>query len=347
MNHTTAPGSSGGNYVDDNPSGGIVGTLLIAADRNLEKNELCNVAEGAGLTLSSVDATQVLQAVKRITKENGKELGELYFLQEKKSPVGFSVANQDTYFPGFCLTSFDSVATLAAANYPLLVPWLRARKQIFMEGLTGELTALPITNWAIAANVVTLTASNTAANIAWMNALIEDKNVHGSYTNWRTVTLASAIGNVTAGTYAITEVDSVNRYIKFALTAGNASGSITASVEFYPFRIAGSDTTAREFSMRGLSISGQGDGNFYMLNGLRRRGFMQGHIHDEKGGEGAGSTKRIVVDSSGTATPTTAVNSPTTNPISDGVNGTPRTGLETHSPLASSHIYRHAGRYIA
>lgn len=352
MKRTTAPGSSAGAYVDDNPSGGIVGTLRIAEDANLTQEEICAVVEGAELVLSGADSAQTLQAIKRMIKESGRELGELYFLQEEKAPVKFSVANQDTYFPAFCLTNFNSVATLDVANYPFLVPWLRARKQIFMEGLTGELAALPITNWAIAANVATLTASNTAANIAWMNALIEDKNVHGSYTNWRTVTLASAIGSVPAGTYAITEVDSINRYIKFALTAADSSGAVTSSVEFYPHRIAGSETTAREFSLRGLSINGQGDDNLYMINGLRRRGFMQGHWHKITRSD---RTDIIYVDNAG-SNPYLDASGPNYGGNryliakdfeTDGTNGTPRTGKETHGPIVMAHIYRHARRYIA
>jgi len=64
MKRTTAPGSSSGLYVDDNPALGVVGTLLVAEDRNATQEELANLITGAGLSLSGADLTQVLQAVK-------------------------------------------------------------------------------------------------------------------------------------------------------------------------------------------------------------------------------------------------------------------------------------------
>lgn len=357
MKRTTAPGSAAGMYADDNPSGGIVGTLIVADDKNITQEEVCAVIEDADIPLDGGDSSQLDQAIKRFIKERSKEIGEIFTLQEEKYPVEFSVANQDTYFPGFCLTNFDSVATLSAANYPNLVPWLRDKQQIFMEGLTGELSEMAVTGWDITSNVAKLTVSNVASQILWLSALIEDKNFHGGYTNWRTVTLDSAIGDIPSGTYAITEVDSATRFIKFALTASNNSGTGTFSIKFYSHRIAGSTTTAREFSLRGLSLQGQGDDNGYFINGLRRRGYFQSHFHNftalASGAAEVGSVNTTAVvgggvgklmTSDGASYQTFSIKSPLGD-ASGG--GTLRTAKETHSPLVAVHIYRHAGRYIA
>ena len=352
MKRTTAPGAVAGSYVDDNPSGGIVGTLIIATDKNTTQEEICAVVEGAGITLSSGDDAQLWKAIRKKIKETSKEIGELYFLQEEKAPVAYSAGAVDSYFPGLCLTNIDSYVDIDEANYPDLVPWLRARQLIYLEGLTGEQSDLDVTDWDITSNVATLTIDNTADNINWLNALLEDKNFHGSYTNWKTVTLPADIGDIVAGTYSITEIDSVSRYIKFAYTASNNSGSGTWTVEFYPYRIAGSSSTAREFSLKGLTIHGQGDDNGLFFNMLRRRGHLQGHRHKlayDVASSPAGSinSQYIVTSNTGAAQgENTNTNVYAGTLYDDGTNGTPREGLDTHGPEISSHVYRHAGRYL-
>lgn len=341
MKRTTAPGASGGQYVDDNPALGVVGTLNIAEDRNGTQEEICAPIEGAGLTLSGSDSSQLWKAMRKVIKERSKHVGELFALLDKKAPVGFGTGTEDTYFPELCLTNIDSYLDISDTNWPDLVSYLRGLKMVFKDGLTGELASFGVTNWAISSNVATLTFTNDADHIAFLTALSEEQTVHGSFTNWRTVTLASAIGNITAGTYAISAISAGSRTISFAFTAANASGSVTASVEFYAHRIAGSATTARVWTAKGMSIIGVNDANGYFVSGgLRRRDFMQGHIH-------SGS---IPIAGVAWATPG---NSGLTNtgtigtPITDGTNGTPRTGKTTHGPAIAAHIYIHGGRYVA
>lgn len=348
MKKTTAPGSSGGLYVDDNPALGVVGTLLTAEDRNAIQAELVAPIEGAGIVLSGADSGQLWKAIRKVIKERSREVGEVFALLERKAPVAFGTGTEDTYFPALCLTDIASYVDISDANAPDAVPFLRAKKLIFKDGLAGEISSPGVTAWAISSNVATLTFTNDADHIAFLAALLEDEVAHGSYSNWRTVTLANAIGNISAGTYAITNVNASSRTISFAFTAANASGSVTATVDFYAHRIPGSTNTARVFSARGLTIHGANDDNgYFVAGGLRRRGFLQGHYHDV---QTVGSSAFIVTSNIPTGNPNTGpypTGSETKAPKTDGTNGTPRTAKETHGPALAVHLYMHLGRYVA
>lgn len=346
MTKTTAPGASSGQFVDDNPGLGVVGTLITAADQNAHQDELYNAIDGAGITPSAASNAQLWLAIRKRVTEYSKHIGELFALPDRRAPVEWSVANADTYFPALCLTSIDTYTDISETNWPDAITWLRSLKTILRDGLTSPISSPVVTAWAIAANVATLTFQNDADHIAFLTALLEDEVHHGSYTGWRTVTLASAIGDITAGTYALTNVNASTRQISFAFTAGNNSGSGTFAADFYAYRIAGSTTTARVFSARGLSIMGANDANLYFLDGgLRRRGYVQGHAHTVQAGIGGGNSNTNV--SRLDCLSSSLANTPAMTTIADGTNGTPRVAKETHSPSMSAHLYIHLRRYVA
>lgn len=347
MDKTTAPGASSGQFVDDNPGLGVVGTLITAADQNAHQDELYNAIDGSGITPSAASNAQLWLAIRKAIVERSKHVGEVFSLLHHQAPVEWSVANADTYFPALCLTDIATSAVVDAANWGAdAIAYLRGLLVKFKDGMTGELAAYGVTNWAIVSNVATLTFTNDADHIAALTALLEDNSAHGSYTGWRTITLASAIGDITAGTYAITNVNASSRTVSFAFTASNNSGSVTASAEFYANRIAGSTTTARVFSARGRAIHGAGDDNGYMVNGLARRGFGQNHHHSTNGivsqiGGGTGAN----ISTGGGAY---FYNSPgnVTGATTDGVTAT-RASKDTNSPAFITHLYLHLGSYTA
>jgi hypothetical protein len=283
--------------------------------------------------------------MRKAIKERGREVGELFTLLDRKTPVAFGAGTEDTYFPAKCLTDIASYEDVSETNWPDLVPKLRSILIAYNQGLPSEINSPAVTNWAISANVATLTFESAAYVTAMLSALAEDATAHGSFTNWRTVTLASAIGNITAGTYAITAINPASRTVSFAFTAANASGSVTATVQFFAHRVAGSITTARLFSARGLTMHGANDDNLYfMASGLRRRGFMQGHRHNPL----SGTNFVMAVGASGYTLGGSGAGGATTgDPTTDGTNGTPRVGKETHGPAITAHIYIHGGRYNA
>jgi hypothetical protein len=352
MKRTTAPGAVAGLHVDRIP-GVQPGTRGIAEDRNNLQEELCNFIEGAGLTLDGGDQAQLFKAFVKLGKEQAREVGEIFALLDRRTGSAWNPASPTAYFPAVCLTDINSQITLNAANAPDAVPLLRAIKMIFKDGLSGELAALSVTNWSITSNVATLTFANNTDTIAALAALGEDQAVHGSYTNWRSITLANAIGSITAGDYAITNVNPSARTISFNFTAANGSGAVSASAEFFPFRIPGSTATARIFTGRGLTMHGANDaGGYFVSGGLRRRGYLQGHRHlgaaATSGSGGSLGLPLAVAGSSGLATygPGGTYNSASVLNVAEDTNGAVRSSNETHGPALTVHLYMHLGRLI-
>jgi hypothetical protein len=362
MDKTTAPGASGGVFVNDNPGGGIVGTLIIAEDQNAHQDEVYNAINGLGITPSAADLAQLYKAiVKGIKEKSSAVLDIIANMGNARAPAAFNGGTPDTYWPRLCLTNIDSYVDINDTNWPDLVPALRAMKMIFKEGLSGAIPNPGVTNWAISSNVATLTFTNNTDHIALLMSLSEDQAVHGSFTNWRTVTLANAIGSITAGTYAITGVNAFSRTITFAFTASNGSGAVTSSVEFYTHRIAGSTTTARVWTARGLALHGVNDAAGYFVSGaLRKRDQMQqitGSV-ETPGFASAYWTNTATVEGAFqkvTSSGGNRVLGRTDNNESgfrtlafDSANSPgARTGDTTHSPAMSVHLYIHGGRYVA
>jgi hypothetical protein len=63
MKRTDADGHVSNLYTDGNPSLGVVATVLNASAMNAIQEEICNVIEGAGITLDPLDSTQLKQAI--------------------------------------------------------------------------------------------------------------------------------------------------------------------------------------------------------------------------------------------------------------------------------------------
>lgn len=286
--------------------------------------------------------------VTKVSIDRSHYWGEPFPLLEYRAPSPWYASTPDTYFPAICLTDVSLYTDLAEANWgAATIARLRAIKTVFKEGMVGAISSPSVTNWAIVSNVATLTFVNNADTIAALTALLEDEQHHGSYSNWRTVTLATAIGDITAGTYAMTNVNAGARTVSFAFTAADNSGAGSFTVDFYAYRIAGSTTTARVFSERGLSLIGVNDANGYFVSGgLRRRGYFQGHWHTLSVTAGGGSSDGVNL---GTGINSYAAHDDLKNTaktiVTDTVNGTPRISKETSGPAMSVHYYIHFGGY--
>ena len=163
---------------------------------------------------------------------NGKIVGEVFTM-----PLNYIAPSPA--FPAACLTSFTGTEAIAEANYPLLVPLLRAQKLIYLEGLVGEAATFAGT---AAGSVVTLTANTANEDLA--AGLAEWHADMGEYP-------AVVIGGTT---YEVTNVDSVT--LEITLGAAPTAGAVT--LEVYPHRIASSDTTARLWSWVGKTAIGAG-----------------------------------------------------------------------------------------
>ena len=311
MQRTTAPNSSAGLHVDKVP-GVTVGTTGIALDRNNLQEEIVNTILGAGLTLGAAQ-TQLLQAV----------AGLIY-------PVGRRIEQMVPLTPGnFCpvVRIDDADHDIDTTHYLALVTALRAIK-LQVNGTT-DFTG------TVAGSVITI--ATTTAGDKWLAVIAEENAVHGSYTNWLCI-------NIAGTDYVITNVNAGARTI--TVTGTPTSGSQTAIV--YPYRIAGSSTTARlrRDSTRAFVGSQQetadGTTDRALCVGMRARDRLQGHYHNAST---VGINITATAGGVGSLYSGGAVTLNTVGPISDGIDGTPRTGLTTDPRTVAGYIYLGCGVY--
>ena len=196
---------------------------------------------------------------------NGKFVGEVFSI-----PGNHIASSAD--FAAVSLTDFLETKAIDEANYPNLVPFLRAQKLIYLEELTGEASTFAGT---AAASVVTLTAPNDA-NEALTAGFGEWFLAMGSYP-------AVVIGGVT---YEVTNVDTDS----YEFTLGEAPPAGATTLEVYPHRIASSTTTARLWSWVGKTAIGAGTTETLAM--MMRRDQMQritGTITRDRFGGAAGT----------------------------------------------------------
>ena len=164
--------------------------------------------------------------------------------------------------------------------------------------------------------------------------LAEDCLYHGSPTsNWRILRSNNQDYNITGITVATRQI-TVN--IDNSATSGT-------SIEIFTNRVYRQTTQARHFSEAGLATYQAGGGK---SGRLFRREQMQGHRHPATSnyGGGSGSTgDRLFAPVYNPMTSNIEVH----NPITDTVNGTPRTGSETIAKSSSDYRYVYVGSYTA
>ena len=242
-------------------------------------------------------------------------------------------------FPWLCL-SYPSV-DLTTANYSTeFIDALRARKYIYDEFNTN--TSSFSGTWS--SNVFTL--ANNAANKAMLAELAEDWLYHGSpVTNWRII-------NDGVTDFKMTTMDVTARTITVDLDSETATGT---SIIIYTNRVYRETTQARHFSEAGLATYQAGGGK---SGRLFRRDQMQGHYHDFKhSAPSYNSTNGVYTtkDAGGNIHGLVRSNVGSTvqyellvkGPITDTVNGTPRTGTETIAKSSSRYEYIYVGSYTA
>jgi hypothetical protein len=328
MKRTTAPNSVGGLHVD-RVAGVTPGTIGVAEDRNNLQEEVAHPVELLGLALDNADQYQLEKAIIGLSKP----VGELFELALEEAPVSWSGARNNSnpanprYLPAVKL--WDSDHDLAIANYPLLVPKLRAEKAKSWTGAAYQ------TDHSVTVAGSVATGSGTAWDYL-LDGLTEEQQVHGSYTNWRCLNIAGV-------DYAITNVNRASHTI--TVSGSPATGAQTAIL--YLYRIAGSTTTARLFKDSGRATMTP-DGITY-VSGMRRRDRMQGHYHElvfKASASGQdGSNTAVMTSPNGTVGVVMASNNQARSLVTDGANGTPRTGPTTDPAAAIVYRYMWAGVY--
>ncbi|WP_392441007.1 hypothetical protein [Edwardsiella piscicida] len=83
--------TSGGQYTDGNVAGGIAATRLRAAAFNAIQEELANIVESAGITLSPDDSNQVLTALKKHFQASDATLTALAGLATSENKIPYFI----------------------------------------------------------------------------------------------------------------------------------------------------------------------------------------------------------------------------------------------------------------
>ncbi len=233
--------------------------------------------------------------------------------------------------PWFPLTNPDAV--LEAVNYPDYVPHLRAKKARYKPGTPDQKDAFDVVSWSRNSNVATLILDNLTPELKMIAALAEANLFFGSYSGWFCINIPVAIGTIAAGDYPVIGLDPLTRAVDIPNVGSNAgSSSVTRTIEIYPHRIQGEAAKARHYQIKGQALVAINDADGEVIEGLPRRDRLEGHWHDNGGstlsrvGTTGGLSGISDTGSSGSSYPNAIW---AKDAISDGVNGTPRTGKTT------------------
>lgn len=248
--------------------------------------------------------------------------------------VGMIVPSLEQITPAADAPWFDinQEGAVLASNWTTLSPFLRA-----LYGTVLGTTDFSITSISTSGSPVTVTFANNATNDAFLLALNEEQLYHGSFTNFRTLTLTSDIGSLAAGTYGIQGISTGSRTV--TLTATNSGSTAAGTVRYYPFRQpdAVSSTNAYWWQVNDAVLRTVG-GN--AIPYLRVRDRLQGFSITA-----ASQTNNLNYAGPTPATDGLCVDT-THLPVSDGTNGTPRTGLTTRDRSMVGYYYIFGGTYV-
>jgi len=166
-----------------------------------------------------------------------------------------------------------SLAASGAGSWPILVPFLRT-----LSGGSGYV----VTGYTSGVSTVLQMDSGDAATAAFVLALYEDNLYHGdgveNYTNYKTITIATAFGDIVAGDYNIVDIDPV--LFRIEIDAATAGPSAPGTIDHYPFRIKSSSTTARWFRVTDSVVTTSGS---EYIPAFRARDRIQIHKHTDTG----------------------------------------------------------------
>jgi hypothetical protein len=242
-------------------------------------------------------------------------------------------------------TEFPAIARninqdIDVANWPLLVPKARS-KAISVLGVTNH-------SVTVAGSVITFGVS--AATNALLALFINDGIVTNyintgeiaNFLNGAVFNVAGAQRTVTisAVDYTVTAVDAVARTV--TVSVNPPAGAQNLSV--FPYRIAGSTTTARFLRIAGFVGVAAGDAGGEIVGGFRKMDRSQLYWHEIR--DVAGGVATIIQFNAGAGANNSVERSVVLNSaarmvaresLTDGVNGVPRLG-KTNDP-------RTAGQY--
>jgi len=228
----------------------------------------------------------------------------------------------------------DVNTDLTLAQAPLLVGELRNVKA----------KIIGTTDFTVTVSGSNVTFPNNAAGIAAVQMLFNDAVVSKYINNGEIANFDNTADFSTAATQRCLNVNGTDYVITNAVpgtrvvtvTGSPTTGTQTAII--YTYRIAGSPTSARLLRMTGFVGVAAGDAGGEVVGGFRKMDRGQNHWHLFLGSSNlaiAGGAAGRAIDSAVTSTGVNNVQ----NPMSDGTNGTPRTGKTTDPRTMGVYYY--------
>jgi hypothetical protein len=348
--YTISKSDSGTGQVTITPNGGDIISGFSTVPLTDQYDSACIYAAAAGIWILEV---QPVVSTARKRAENKLPLMSYQFIGGNyQAPAAWSFTNEAAHFAWLCLDIADQVIT--TTHWALLVPAFRSQLLSYLDGQGGQVTAFITSTWQVSGGTTgTLVFASNSANSALFGMLAADQAIQGSYTNWRTITLASPIGNIPAGNFFITGVTAGTLTLTFTIptsTNGGPTSTSAATVQLYPHRLADSEsnpsTSARVLAILGRNLTSANSltesvlGAVLMLRrGNQFQGHYQGVLSPMGNFIGTGTGASFSGTSAGAGLSTTGA------PVTDGTNGTPNVGKTTHSDDVISHLYIWGGRY--
>lgn len=306
--------------------------------------EITNFITDAGITLDPADQYQLEKAL--IAKRHG--IGELVYSEIKQTPVIYSAAKSTTNpsYPQYnpVIARWDSDHDVTSAQAPDLVTAYRA------EIATINVAGTPVSSWTGTVSGSTITFATNATNLALITMYANEANANG-YIATQSATFSPVFTgtaqrciNVNGTDYAVTGC-STGAYT-ITVSGTPTTGSQTCIP--YTYRVAGNATSVRLPRISGMVVVSAYDYDGVYISGWRKMDQMQGHWHNMYVLNPGGSGVRFITDT--TSNGTVGVVGPVVQireSVSDGNNGTPRTGKTTDPRAIGLLPYTWAGRLLA
>ena len=306
--------------------------------------EITNIITDAGFTPDVADFYQLEKAF--IAKRH--RIGALVDSEIALTPVIYSAAKStaNPSYPEYLpyIPRYDSDHDVTTAMAPDLVTAYRA------EVASINVLGTRYTSWTGTVSGSTITFASNNQNLALVTMYANEAAANG-YIQSQAASYSPLFTGTAQRVFRVNGVD-------FPVT-GCSTGALTITVSGSPttgsqtcqaptYCIAGSTTSVRLPRISGfVGVTTQDyDGEF--VAGWRKMDRGQGHWHHAVWGSTAnysgvgGSAPWPTPGGSGLAVDTTVQ-----MPISDGTNGTPRTGKTTDPKVYPRYTYTHAGRLLA
>lgn len=306
-------------------NGNVSQTALLAM-----LTEAQNYITTAGFALDPADNYQTVKA----TIAQSRQIGSIIYSEVELTPA-INVSGSATYNP--IIKRYDSDHDITSAQAPLLVTKYRA--EVAKINVAGSV----VSSWTGTVSGSTITFAANATNLALVNMYTYEALANGwlqtqaaGFTALYTGTAQRCI-NVNGTDYAVTGSNPG----AYTITVSGTPSSGSQTCIPYTYRIAGSSTSVRLPKISGFVGVAAQDYDGVVVAGWRKMDQMQGHYHNPLSPMtnfvGFGTGAAIQGASLQGAANTTGA------PVTDGTNGTPRTGKTTDPRTIGLYVYTHAG----